>query len=446
MHEHQDVVGVRRCHRLEGCAVGDRRVGRAPRVHRVPDVAHRREVLEDARTGALGQRWQVDPGPRREIRHERCFAGAHGDDSRPPTADRSARSAESFHELRGLEQLVEVGAPDHARGVEGRIGHARLAGQRAGMRDRRRLRLVAPADLHHHDGLAQLERPIGEGEEAFRALETLEEEDDRRRFRVVQAVRQVIADVEDDLRPAADDPGEPDPRSRMDEGVGDGPGLGDAGNAAARQVRRDVADVRGGIDREVHHPHAVGADQGEPVLPGDVRDLSLHRCGCFAALDDAAAGDDHRRDTGRGGVPCHHRGPQRVQRHERDVRAFGKRVERRVAGLPVELFVARVDEVAARRAAGRAEIVADRLRDPAARRCPDHRDRARGEQRPQVDRAGCGRHVGHVGHVAPHPTTRSTPRFSSARAMIRRWISDVPSQIRSTRSSRKNRSAGNSRM
>ncbi len=39
------------------------------------------------------------------------------------------------------------------------------------------------------------------------------------------------------------------------------------------------------------------------------------------------------------------------------------------------------------------------------------------------------------------PTTRSTPRFSSARAMIRRWISDVPSQIRSTRSSRKNRSA-----
>ncbi len=41
-----------------------------------------------------------------------------------------------------------------------------------------------------------------------------------------------------------------------------------------------------------------------------------------------------------------------------------------------------------------------------------------------------------------HPTTRPTPRFSSARAMISRWISEVPSQIRSTRSSRRNRSGG----
>ena len=37
--------------------------------------------------------------------------------------------------------------------------------------------------------------------------------------------------------------------------------------------------------------------------------------------------------------------------------------------------------------------------------------------------------------------TRSTPRRSSARATIRRWISLVPSQMRSTRSSRQKRSA-----
>ena len=36
---------------------------------------------------------------------------------------------------------------------------------------------------------------------------------------------------------------------------------------------------------------------------------------------------------------------------------------------------------------------------------------------------------------------RSTPRRSSARATISRWISLVPSQIRSTRSSRRKRSA-----
>ena len=55
---------------------------------------------------------------------------------------------------------------------------------------------------------------------------------------------------------------------------------------------------------------------------------------------------------------------------------------------------------------------------------------------------GGGGRRGDVGH----PTTRSTPRFSRARAMITRWISEVPSQIRSTRSSRRNRSGANSRM
>ena len=40
-----------------------------------------------------------------------------------------------------------------------------------------------------------------------------------------------------------------------------------------------------------------------------------------------------------------------------------------------------------------------------------------------------------------HVSTRSTPRRSSARATISRWISLVPSQMRSTRSSRQNRSA-----
>ncbi len=45
--------------------------------------------------------------------------------------------------------------------------------------------------------------------------------------------------------------------------------------------------------------------------------------------------------------------------------------------------------------------------------------------------------------IPAHPTTRPTPRFSSARAMIQALdLADVPSQIRSTRSSRKNRSAG----
>ena len=56
---------------------------------------------------------------------------------------------------------------------------------------------------------------------------------------------------------------------------------------------------------------------------------------------------------------------------------------------------------------------------------PDHRDAARPQQPAEVHQC----------------SVRSTPRRSSARAMISRWISLVPSQMRSTRSSRKKRSA-----
>ena len=116
----------------------------------------------------------------------------------------------ALDQLGGLEQLVEVAAADHAGRVERGVGHPRLAGQRSGMGDRRGLRLVAPADLDGHDRLAELERPIGQREEPLGALEALDEQDDRARLRVVEAVGQVVAHVEDDLGAAADDPREAD--------------------------------------------------------------------------------------------------------------------------------------------------------------------------------------------------------------------------------------------
>ena len=158
------------------------------------------------------------------------------------------------------------------------------------------------------------------------------------------------------------------------------------------------------------------------------------------ALHDAAAGDDDRGHAGRGRRLGHGRGAQRVERDDRDVRPLGQGVEARVAGLAVELLVLRVDEVAARLAVHDPQVVAHRLGDPRARRRPDDGDAPWREQRPEVDDPGL------VVWPAAHPTTRPTPRFSSARAMIIRWISEVPSQIRSTRSSRRNRSGANSRM
>ena len=90
----------------------------------------------------------------------------------------TARAPDTFDELCGLEQRIEVGASDHAGRVERRVGRACLAGERAGMGDRRRARLLAASDLHHHDRLAELERTIGERDEALGPTEAFEEEDD----------------------------------------------------------------------------------------------------------------------------------------------------------------------------------------------------------------------------------------------------------------------------
>ena len=114
-------------------------------------------------------RRQVDAGPRHEVGDERRLAGRDGHDAGPAATDAPAGPADALDELGRLEQLVEVAAADDAGGIEGRVGDPRLAGQRAGVGDRRGLRLVAPPDLDGHDRLAELERAVGEGEEPLRA-------------------------------------------------------------------------------------------------------------------------------------------------------------------------------------------------------------------------------------------------------------------------------------
>ncbi len=318
------------------------------------------------------------------------------------------------------------------------------------MGDRRGLGLRAAPDLDDHDRLVELERAVGEREEPLRALEALEEQDHGVRLGVVEAVGEEVARVEDDLAAAADDPREADPVAGVDERVGDRARLGDPGDAAARLPRVDVADVGRGVRGPVDHAHAVGSEERDPVVAGDRGDLALHPGRGLAALDDAAAGDDDARHAGAGRVLDDRGRAQRVDRDQDAVRDLRQRGERRVAGLAVELLVARVHEVAAGRAAHHPEVVRDGLGDPAAGGRTDDGDRTRGEQRPEVDRREAMLRARRSGvarrRLRAHPTTRATPRRSRARAMISRWISDVPSQIRSTRSSRKKRSAAFSRM
>ena len=70
------------------------------------------------------------------------------------------------------------------------------------------------------------------------------------------------------------------------------------------------------------------------------------------------------------------------------------------------------------------------------------RDHARGCAR-QLDTA---RALDRRSHDTGHPVTAAAPRLTSSFATTTRWISDVPSQIRSTRRSRYRRSTGFSRM
>ena len=217
--EGEDVVRARVGERVERGAVGGRRVGRAPRVERVADVAERRQPLEERGAGGVGDRRQVDAGPRREVGDQRGLAGRDRDDAGPPAPDPPAQPPRARDQLGGLEQLVEVVAADHARRAKCGVGRPVVAGQRPGMGDRRGLGLRAAPDLHDHHRLVELERPVGEREEPLRSLEALEEQDDRVGLGVVEAVREEVARVEDDLAAAADDPREADPVAGVDERV-----------------------------------------------------------------------------------------------------------------------------------------------------------------------------------------------------------------------------------
>ncbi len=284
-----------------------------------------------------------------------------------------------------------------------------IARERAGVRDRGGMGLRAAPDLDGEDRLALGERPIRQRQEPLRALEALDEQDNRIRRGIVEAGGEVVAEVEDHLRAAADDLAPADARAGMDERVGDAARLGDRGRAATAEVRRQVVDVGRAGHVEVEEAHAVRAQEGDAGLPRDCRDLALHGRGWFAALDHAAAGDDHRRHAGVRGLPDHGRGTQRVDRHDDDVRDLRERAEVRVGGTAVDLFVAGIHEEAAGLAPDLGDVVAHRARQVGTRRGTDDRHGARREEGPKVDLAG------RPGPARRRPARRRVPRQTERR-------------------------------
>ena len=174
-------------------------------------------------------------------------------------------------------------------------------------------------------------------------------------------------------------------------------------------------------------PRQFGPSSSMPAARARLDQAVLHRLALGPHLAEPGGDHRHRLDAELHGLG--HRTLHRGRRDRQD-REVGRlvQVEQRRHRLLAEHVAAAPRHHADRRVAGLAQQ-ADR--EPSAPLHAvvggaDQRDRARLEQRRQVSHA---------------PSIRSTPRFSRPRATISRWISDVPSQMRSTRSSRRNRSA-----
>ena len=271
----------------------------------------------------------------------------------PRPARRPSRR-DAADERRRLEQLVEVVAADDAGGAE------RGVGRRGRRRRASRCAAIAAAwacglrpTFTARIGLSIASARSASARNRSGRLKPSTNSTIESVARVVEAGGQVVADVEDDLGAAADDPAPADPRPGVDERVRDAPGLGDADGAAATERRWQVVDVGRARRVQVDDAHAVRAEERRcPASSGDLGDLGLHPRRRLAALDDAAARDDHRGHAGRGRLAHDRRGARSgFTRDDDDVGHLGQRREVRVARAPVDLVVARVHEVAARRAA-----------------------------------------------------------------------------------------------
>ena len=233
MHDSQHVIGARGGESAQDRRIADRLIGGTPRVDRVADVAHRGQLRQDGRARGLRHRRQVETSHTGKIGDQGRLAGRHGDDASPAPTHAPAQAVATGMQLGRLEQFVQIRAADHPGRGEGRIGDPVFAGQRAAVGEGGGPCLGRATHLHGQDRFAQLECAIGQGQESFRPFEPLDEQQDRVGFRVVQAVGQEVAYVEDDLGTGPDDATEPDPGPRMDERVGDAAALGDSGHAAA---------------------------------------------------------------------------------------------------------------------------------------------------------------------------------------------------------------------
>ena len=333
---------------------------------------------------------------------------------------------------------MHVVGPRRAGLLHERAEDPLVARQRAGVGRRRDRAGRGRADLQDRDADVALGRPRERGGQAGPVAVGLQEERDRpdavlldQRGEERRGVdHRLVADRRDRVEGEA----APD-RERVDRHV---PALRHERDPAGRTVDQRVAPQRRAAV-EGDHAVAVRADHGQMGGARGRDELGLQR----AAARLAEARREHHEPAaaappGRAHDLGHARGGDR---DDDGVDGLRQIVERRHAGPPVDLAARRVHAVHRPGEAERGEVAQRRVAVGAGPVARAHdRDRARPQQRAEVERAR-----GHGLLRGAQRSTFATPRRSSERATISRWISLVPSQMRSTRSSRRNRSATLSR-
>ena len=226
--------------------------------------------------------------------------------------------------------------------------------------------------------------------------------------------------------------------------AGEGPALQHDPDRAAQQRVVDGQAVGGDAGGGVDEPVAVGAEDGETAASGQLDYLPLQLRAILPHLGEAGGQQDHRRDAGVGHLGQHAEHGHGRHHHEGQVDRLREVGDAGVAVLAVHRDPARVDQVHRPAEAVQCEVAEDAPGPAGLVGRADQRDRPRVEQPANlvdgaVETGGCVE----VCHQSPSWPSLTWPLMRFL-AIVRRWISSVPSKMRSSRSSRYQRSIGSS--
>ena len=387
-------------------------------VDRVPCRCRARPHLAHPLLEAVGELGHDEAAGRQHARCDHRDAAAVRQDADP----RAARPRGHQQALRGLHQLLRRRHQERAGVAECGRHHALRRDQRAGVRLRGPGGRLARGRQHDHR-LAEGPR-LGDGaQEPATVAEVLAVDADRAHLGVVREIGDDVADG--DVGLVADRDEVRHPEAHLDavrrEVDAQPARLGDE-----RERPRHLAVVEPGrVEPLVSspHSHAVRPQQDGALLAHPAGDALLDRTALGPRLGESDRDADERPHAPRKAVLDHLLEGVRRHHQQRQVDGLVQVAQRRHRRQPLHGRAAGVDELhpaaigAAQHAAGDAEPPLGRVVGRT-----DDRDRARVQQRREV---------------AAH--------LNSERAMISRWMSDVPSYSSSSLAARSHRSTGYSR-